>query len=322
MCMERVGQKISSSSFRSVFKIVDKEALHWFPGHMGKGLKQMQQKLRSVDCVIEVHDSRVPLSGRNIDFKYTIAGIKPHILVLNKVDLIQRKYIEKIETKLKNEYENIIFTNCKDQKCKGISELLSTAQHLINNSNRYNRSDANDFNIMIIGVPNVGKSSLVNALRVKHLHKGHASPVGAAPGITRSVLNKIKISEDPLFYMLDTPGILTPTVQDTEAGLKLSLCATLQDHLVGETVMADYLLYHLNKYEHFKYVSYFKLQNPTDDILIVLSQICRDRKKMLRIRNFENEYILKPDFDLAAKIMLTSFRNGDLGRIVLDEGLL
>ena len=83
-----MAQKIAKDSFRSVFKSIDKDVLHWFPGHMNKGLKQMQQKLRLIDCVIEVHDARIPISGRNADFKFTISGVKPHILVLNKFDLI------------------------------------------------------------------------------------------------------------------------------------------------------------------------------------------------------------------------------------------
>ncbi|KAK9892682.1 hypothetical protein WA026_021535 [Henosepilachna vigintioctopunctata] len=317
-----VKEKLSTLNFRSVFKVIDKEALQWFPGHMNKGFKQMQQKLRSVDCIVEVHDARVPISGRNNNFKCTISGIKPHILVLNKVDLIQRKYTDRIKSKLKGEYENILFTNCKDEKCKGVSGLLPLAKTLISQSDRFNRNDLEDFNIMIIGIPNVGKSSLINALRVKYLKKGHATPVGAVPGITRSVLTKIRICEDPLFYMLDTPGILTPHVGDAETGLKLALCATLQDHLVGPTVLADFLLYRLNKYEHFKYVKYFNLDQPTDDILFLLTQICKDRKKMIKMKNLQNEYILRPDFNVASHLMLRSFRNGDLGNIMLDEELL
>lgn len=317
-----MAQKINTSNFRSVFKVLDKEALHWFPGHMGKGLKQMQNKLRSVDCIFEVHDARVPISGRNDEFQHTIGGIKPHILILNKVDLIQRKYVDRIKANLNDKYENIIFTNCKNEKCRGLNELLPLAEQLIMNSDRFNRVGEENFNVMIIGIPNVGKSSLVNALRVKYLGKGHATPVGASPGITKSVLTKIKISEEPLFYMLDTPGILAPNVQNIEAGLKLSLCATLQDHLVGETVIADYLLFHLNKYEHFKYVKYFQLDKPHDDILVVLAEICKRYKMMIKMKNSLNQYIFRPDFHLAAKIMLKAFRTGELGHIVLDEGLL
>ncbi|KAI4466513.1 mitochondrial ribosome-associated gtpase 1 [Holotrichia oblita] len=318
-----MSQKLAANAFRSVFKTVDKETLHWFPGHMGKGLRKMQNKLKSVDCVIEVHDARIPLSGRNTDFKHTISGIKPHILVLNKVDLIPRKYLPQIREKLSTDCENIIFTNCKDHSCKGVKKLFPLAQELINQSDRFNRSNAEDYCIMIIGVPNVGKSSLVNSLRNKFLHKPNATAVGANPGMTRSVLTKIKINENPLFYMLDTPGILTPSVPNTEVGLKLALCATIQDHLVGEETIADYLLYWLNKHEMFKYVDVFKLKAATDDILEVLAHIAINNNKMLKFRDITNgAYVRRPDLDAAAKLMLQIFRNGGLGKIILDQNLL
>lgn len=314
--------KIATETFRSTFKIIDKDIVRWFPGHMGRGLKQMQQKLRSVDCIIEVHDARIPLSGRNTDFKYTISGIKPHILVLNKIDLIESKFIDRITNFLRNDYEHIVFTNCKNQKCQGVKKIFPLAQELINKSNRYNRSNEEDYNIMIIGVPNVGKSSLVNALRIKHLKKGKASHVGAAPGITKSVLHKIKMCENPLFYMLDTPGILTPNIKNVESGLKLALCATIQDHLVGEQIVADYLLYWLNRQQHFEYINYFKLDNPTDNILQLLTHISKLNGKTLKIKDHLNQYVIKPDLDIAAKYVLKAFRNGDLGKILLDEDLL
>ncbi|XP_023019929.1 mitochondrial GTPase 1 [Leptinotarsa decemlineata] len=313
---------VSGEAFRNTFKFANKDVIRWFPGHMGKGLKQMQQKLRSVDCIIEVHDARIPISGRNTDFKYTISGIKPHILVLNKVDLINKSMIPKIEETLKNEYQDIVFTNCNNQRCPGVKKLFPLAQKLINQSDRYNRSNEEDFNIMIIGVPNVGKSSLTNALRVKYLGKGNATSVGSNPGITRSVLHRIKMCEKPLFYMLDTPGILTPNIGNIEIGLKLALCATITDHLVGETIMADYLLYWLNKHSYFDYVKYFNADKPMDNILELLSHISKINNKTLKIRNHLNVYVIKPDFDLAAKIMLKAFRNGDLGRVVLDEDLI
>ncbi|KAF2900374.1 hypothetical protein ILUMI_05797 [Ignelater luminosus] len=231
-----MSQRFVGEVFRSTFKTVDKDVLHWFPGHMGKGLKQMQNKLKSVDCIIEVHDARIPFSGRNTEFKYKISGIKPHILVMNKVDLIPQEIIPQITQKLNKDCPNVVFTNCKNQKCKGIKSIFPLAQDLINNSDRFNRSNEEDFCIMIIGIPNVGKSSLVNSLRNRFLRKASAAPVGAVPGITRSVMNKIKMCEKPLFYMLDTPGILTPTIASTDVGLKLALCATIQDHLVGQIV--------------------------------------------------------------------------------------
>lgn len=106
------------NNFRTSFPVVSRELLNWFPGHMGKGIKQMQQKLKQVDCVIEVHDARIPLSGRNSEFKYTISGVKPHILVLNKKDKIDRRSQANIVDRLKyqdSESQHVLFTNCKDQ---------------------------------------------------------------------------------------------------------------------------------------------------------------------------------------------------------------
>ncbi|GJQ80754.1 hypothetical protein Trydic_g9346 [Trypoxylus dichotomus] len=316
-------QKLATDAFRSVFRTVDKETLHWFPGHMGRGLRKMQNKLKSVDCIVEVHDARIALSGRNTDFKRTVSGIKPHILVLNKSDLIPKKYIPQIKDTLCREYENIIFTNCKNHRCDGVKKLFPLAQDLINKSDRFNRSNAEDYCLMIIGIPNVGKSSLVNTLRNRFLHKPNASPVGANPGMTKNVLTKIKMCENPLFYMLDTPGILTPSVPNTEIGLKLALCATIQDHLVGENTIADYLLYWLNKHAIFKYVDIFKLKAASDDILEVLAQIAMNNAKMLKFRDINSgEYVRRPNLDAAAKLMLQAFRNGDLGKIMLDQDLL
>ncbi|XP_072387042.1 mitochondrial GTPase 1 [Diabrotica undecimpunctata] len=314
--------KLSPNTFRSVFKTIDKELLRWFPGHMNKGLKQMQHKLRSVDCIIEVHDARVPISGRNADFKYTVGGIKPHILVLNKADLIDKYYLHSIENKLKQEYRHIIFTHCKNQQCPGLLQVFPLAQKLIKESDRYNRSNEEDYNIMIIGIPNVGKSSLINALRTRYLGKGKATSVGAVPGVTRSVLHKIKLCEKPLFYMLDTPGILSPNISSVDAGLKLALCATVEDHFVGERILADYLLFWLNKHSHFDYVSYFNLTEPNDNILEVLTHIAEVNKKTIKFKDYTNNYVIRPDLDQAAHMMLRAFRVGNLGRVMLDEDLL
>ncbi|CAH1101520.1 unnamed protein product [Psylliodes chrysocephalus] len=314
--------KLAPNSFRSVFKTIDKDLVRWFPGHMGKGLKQMQHKLRSVDCIIEVHDSRIPISGINTDFKYTVSGIKPHILVLNKVDLIDARYKSLIENHLKDDYKHVIFTECKNQQCNGLKQIFPLAQKLIKESDRYNRATEEDCNIMIIGVPNVGKSSLINALRARYFGKGNATTVGAVPGVTRSVLHKIKLSDKPLFYMLDTPGILSPKISNVETGLKLALCSTIADHMVGERILADYLLYWLNKNEHFDYVKVFDLEEQSDNILDVLTHVAKVNKKYLKFKDTMNNYIIAPNLDHAANMFLKAFRTGNLGKIMLDEDII
>lgn len=310
--------------FRTKFHKVPKDVLTWFPGHMGKGLKVMQQKLKMVDCVIEVHDARIPFSGRNDEFKYSIHGVKPHIMVFNKKDLIDKSNFRAITRQIQQRegVRDVLFTNCRDQQCEGIRRLLPLASKLIADSDRFNRSEEKDFNLMIIGVPNVGKSSLINVLRNRHLKKTGAAAVGAVAGITRSVLNKIKISETPKVYLLDTPGILMPQISDTEQGLKLALCGCTQDHLVGDELIADYLLFRLNKAQNFDYVELMGLEAPTDDILEVLVTWARKNEKYQKIRNTDNRIVLRPNTTFAAQFMLKQFRTGILGKMFLDEELL
>lgn len=314
----------ASYNFRKKCPYIVKNLLHWFPGHMNKGLKQMQRKLNSVDCVIEVHDARIPFTGRNPVFTSTLIGSKPHILVLNKRDLTISSLIPRIKDQLKAEQniENVVFTNSKDQHCRGIKSLKPVMVDLIKGSNRYNRSEELDYNVMIMGVPNVGKSSLINMLRSNNMGNRHVLPTGAIAGVTRSVMTKIRINNDPVIFMLDTPGILEPSVTNVEMGLKLALCASLQDHLVGEEAIADYLLYWLNKHGKFKYVDYMGLTEPTDEINKVLIAGAIKFNRIRRTRDYDNTMRDVPDLLEVARTMIKAFRTGELGKLLLDEDLL
>ncbi|KPI92096.1 Mitochondrial GTPase 1 [Papilio xuthus] len=311
-------------NFRKKCPYVRKDLLRWFPGHMNKGLKQMQRKLSSVDCVIEVHDARIPFTGRNPVFTETMIGTKPHILVLNKRDLTISTLLPKIVDQLKAEenVQNVLFTNSKDQHCRGLKTLKPLMVDLIKNSNRYNRSEELDYNVMIIGVPNVGKSSLINMLRSKNMRIRHALPVGAVAGVTRSLMTKMRINDDPKIFMFDTPGILEPSVTDIEMGLKLALCASLQDHLVGEETIADYLLYWLNSHAKFKYVDYMGLEEPCDDIQKVLVSGAVKYNRIRRVRDFDGRTREVPDLLESARTMIKAFRTGELGRMFLDIDVL
>lgn len=309
-------------NLRDKFHVSSQDAIRWFPGHMTKGLKQMQQRLKSVDCIIEVHDARIPISGRYADFSRTLTGLKPHILILNKIDLADMKHSQSIVSELKKEgLSNILFTNLKYQGCKETKKILPLAKKLILNSNRYNRQAEESYSMMVIGVPNVGKSSLINRLRSNHLHLGKATHVGAEAGITRSVLTHIKISEDPNVYLFDTPGILAPTIKNVYTGLNLALVACLQDHVVGSHALADYLLFWLNKHSRFEYVEKVGLSEPNDNIQYVLTFIAAKLKKTLRIRGYQG-IEEKPDLKFAADYFVSLFRKGELGTYCLDIDVL
>lgn len=310
-----------SHCFRTAFKLNSKGIINWFPGHMGKGLRQMQQKLKQVDCIIEVHDARIPFSGRNSEFKHTISGVKPHILVLNKKDLADKTTFRSISEQIKKDegIDNVIYTNCKNQECTGIRKLIPLAKDIIMNSNRFNRTEIQDYCIMVIGVPNVGKSSILNVIRNRHLKKKKATAVGAIAGITRSVLNKIKVCENPLIYMIDTPGILEPRIRDDEMGMKLALCGCLKDDLVGEENIADYLLYLLNKQQNFSYTDLMGIDKPTDEICEVLIAGANKLNKIKKMKRIDGTMVVVPDVLYAAQYMIKYFRTGYFGPVNLDK---
>jgi ribosome biogenesis GTPase A len=311
-------------NFRKQFSFPTNDVTHFFPGHMARGLNQMQQKMRFVDCVIEVHDARIPLSGRNPNFQDTLT-VRPHLLVLNKMDLADRNLVRHVDAKLMTEQgiNRILYTNCKQQHSVGIRKhLIPAVMELLTGSHRFNRENVDSFNLLIIGLPNVGKSSLINALRRTHIKKGKATSVEPRAGVTRSVLEKIKVCDNPTLYVYDTPGIMVPKLTDIEVGMKLALCATLTDHIVGEEIIADYMLFWLNSHGYFSYVDYFNLPEPTDDILHFLSNIAKHHKAVMKHKSRTGEYIYKTNFDMAAKISLRAFREGKLGRFNLDENLV
>ncbi|XP_036145277.1 mitochondrial GTPase 1 [Monomorium pharaonis] len=319
--MTNTGGKVVAN-LRQTF--VSPNVLRWFPGHMTKGLRQMQQRLKNIDCILEVHDARVPISGRYADFSRTLTGLKPHIFILNKKDLADTRLTKTIVSTLNREgLSNILFTNLKSQHCKDMKQILPLAKKLMLNSQRYNRTAEESFSMMVIGVPNVGKSSLINRLRSNHLHLGKATHVGATAGVTRSVLTHIKISEDPIVYLIDTPGILAPSITDIHAGFKLALVGCLQDHIVGSQLLADYLLFWLNKNNRFEYVEKLDLPEPNDNILHVLTFIAAKLGKTTKVKNVRDGRLeVKPDLKSAADYFISLFRKGALGSYCLDIDLL
>ncbi|XP_066211711.1 mitochondrial ribosome-associated GTPase 1 isoform X5 [Saccopteryx leptura] len=299
------------------------------------GLKKMQSSLKLVDCVIEVHDARIPLSGRNPLFQETL-GIKPHLLVLNKMDLADLKEQQKIIQHLEGEgLKNIIFTNCiKDENIK---QIIPVVTELVGSSYRYHRGENVEFCIMVIGVPNVGKSSLINSLRRQHLRKGKATRVGSEPGITRAVMSRIQVCERPLMFLLDTPGVLAPRIESVETGLKLALCGTVLDHLVGEETLADYLLYTLNRHQLFgqpwlllavalyRYVQHYDLGEACDDVESVLKRVAVRLGKTQKVKVLTGTgdvNVTQPSYPAAARDFLRTFRSGLLGPVMLDRDAL
>lgn len=199
-----------------------------------------------------------------------------------------------------------------------------------------------EYNLIVCGIPNVGKSSLINALRKQHMvtpssRKGVA--VGKLAGVTRAVGNRVLVSDryGPRVYAFDTPGILEPSGVDVQVALRVALCGSVNvDSLatgMAETLV-DYLLYELNRQRRFEYVVRYALGEPTDDVLKLLLLICRNRRLVASAASRDVHFgtdrfaaatsagasaRAQPDVEGAARLVLHDFSEGRLGQLVLDE---
>ncbi|XP_069719765.1 mitochondrial ribosome-associated GTPase 1 [Phaenicophaeus curvirostris] len=306
-------------AFRESFDFGGRAVASWFPGHMAKGLRQMRGSLRRADCLVEVHDARIPLSGRNPLLQEAL-GIRPHVLVLNKMDLADPRRQSAVLEHLKQQgCPHVVFTDC--QRDSSVKKIIPLVAELVDKSPRYHRAENAAYSILVIGVPNVGKSSLINSLRRLHLKKGKATAVGGEPGITKAVLTRIQVCEKPLMYLVDTPGVLPPRLGDVETGMKLAVCGAIRDHLVGEDVMADYLLYALNKRQQFGYVQRYGLAEACDDIRVLLKHVALARGRTQKVKVLTgtgNVNVTTLNYPAAAYEFLRDFRAGRLGRVTLD----
>ncbi|MCI4376232.1 hypothetical protein PGIGA_G00185900 [Pangasianodon gigas] len=292
---------LSAVQFRTVFDFGQREVAHWFPGHMAKGLKQMRASLRNVDCIIEIHDARISFS------RMDLADTSNKLSILKQLE--------------RDGVKNVLFTDCLKQRDESIKKIVPLVTDLIENAPRFHREENRSYCLMVIGVPNVGKSSLINALRRTNLKKGKASRVGGEPGITKAVLTKIQVCERPIIHLLDTPGVLSPKIENVETGMKLALCGTILDHLVGEDIIADYLLFSLNRLQRFGYVERYDLDTPSDDIQHVLKCIAVKLGKTQRVKAITGVgdiTVRMPNYTAAAYDFIRAFRKGELGKVMLD----
>lgn len=311
-----------SGNFRKTFALPEGHRVQWFPGHMQKGIAQLLARLRSIDCVLEIHDARIPFSGRTPLFK-DMMKMKAHVLLLNKCDLADLSRKPDIVKKLQGEgVDKVLFTNLTAANSKIIKhQLFPLVVEAIHSKPRYNRETAEDYEMAVIGVPNVGKSTFINYVRRSHTTiKKKSLRVGAVAGVTKVLSGKIRANFNPPVFLMDTPGILTPQVSDLEEGMKLALCGCFPDHVVGEDLIADYMLFWFNKNSDFRYVEHFGLPEPTDNVKVLLNHVAKENQLVKRIKSPDSrEHQFFPDYVAAATLVLKQFREGGLGSVLLED---
>lgn len=229
---------------------------------------------------------------------------KPRIVVYNKLDLSLISPEQKRIVKTWDDPATVLFQNTKQGF--SISALLQCIKQKVS----YHGISVQGVRILVLGMPNVGKSTILNALRHVSLKKGKAAKTGAQPGITRSTNSIFKVLDDPTTYLIDTPGIMIPFVPNSTTMLKLGLVNCIKDSIIDPITLADYLLFVLNLNDNGTSYSEHYRTCSTNEIEGLLAEIGKRKGKLKRGGEV--------DIDAAAKVFIQDFRDGKLGQICLD----
>ncbi|KAL5717835.1 Short integuments 2 [Ranunculus cassubicifolius] len=218
--------------------------INWFPGHMAAATRAIRDRLKLSDLVIEVRDARIPISSVNGDLQ-SILSKKRRIIALNKKDLANQNIMHKWVRYFEENNQDCLLMNA--HSTNSVKKLLELVEFKLKEV----ISREPTLLVMVVGVPNVGKSSLINSInqiassRFPAQGKKKRATVGPLPGVTQDIAG-FKIAHQPSIYVLDSPGVLVPSIPDIETGLKLALTGSVKDSVVGEERLAQYLLAILN----------------------------------------------------------------------------
>lgn len=273
--------------------------INWYPGHMKKTREMIQENLKLVDAVVEVIDARIPVSSRNpiID---DIVRDKTRIVALNKIDLADGAQTESWKRELTAAGTYAIPVNCNTGA--GINQIFRCLD-LIREERERETVRRRPLRLMIVGVPNVGKSSLINKLTGKKSAK-----TGDRPGVTRG---KQWLTLTNGMQLLDTPGILWPKFEDPDVGLNLAFCGSIRDEILDvETLCLELIKVLLQDYSSLLEARY-KVEEISEDGLEAMEQIAHKRGFI-----FPGKRI---DYERTAKTVLDEFRGGKIGRITLER---
>lgn len=277
--------------------------INWYPGHMKKTRELIQANLKMVDVVIELLDARMPISSKNPTIDELIET-KKRIVVLNKHDLSDERILNAWIAYYKE--RGIVAIPINSLNGYGIKKLLSeikleTAE--LHEKMKEKGRVPRPTRIMIVGIPNVGKSSLINKLAGKKSAK-----VGNKPGVTRGK-QWIKINKD--LELFDTPGILWPKIDDQQVGMRLAFAGSIKDDILDvDTLGLRLIEYMMDKYPD-KLMERYKLSELDDDGVVVMEVIGRKRGCIMSGNQI--------DYSKVARLVLDEFRKGTIGRISLES---
>lgn len=277
--------------------------IQWYPGHMTKTRRQIEADLKQVDAVCEIVDARIPMSSRNPDID-SICGNKPRIVILNRMDLADPAATKRWAEFFKRKGMAAVPTDCKSRR--GIADFQPAVRTVL--KEKIERNAAKGMNrpvrVMIVGIPNVGKSTLINQISGRKGAKAENRP-----GVTRG---KQWVTVDNSLLLLDTPGILWPKFEDPQVGMMLAYTGAVKDGIMDVEELACYLIQLL----HRRYPQALKDRYGIDveeDLpgYELLEMAGRKRGFLISGGEINTERM--------AKVLLDEYRSGKLGKFTLEE---
>ena len=290
--------------------------INWYPGHMAKTKKQIIEDLKLIDVVVELLDARIPKSSRNPDIQEYIKD-KDRVIVLNKADLADEEQNRRWKEYFNKNGISAVITDSNSGK--GIDEVIKQIENVsMEKQKKYEDKGRNGRSIrtMIIGIPNVGKSSFINRVTKKNV-----AQVGNKPGVTRQKQwTRINKNID----LLDTPGVLWPKFENQEVALNLSYTGTIKDDVLEKVEIAYSLLKFLLEHYRKNVIERYKLDKEeieeilnnknnmeNENIMQVMYKIGQKRGTIVSGGNVDEEKV--------SNILLDEFRSGKLGKITIEK---
>ena len=283
----------------------DKKTINWYPGHMAKTKREISEKLNLIDVVYEVVDARMPLSSKIVDIDDLIKD-KPRIMVMTKYDLCDKEETDKMIKYYESLGYKVIPVDLIGNNTSGVKKIIDATNNImvdINNKRKEKGLMPRAGRVLIVGIPNAGKSTLINRLVGKK-----AAGVGNTPGFTKS-LSWIRINKD--LELLDSPGILWPKMEDQEAAHVLACLSSIKEEILNIDEIAIFVLRKLFELYPEKLEERYGITELDEDYIETYDAIAARRGALSRGG--------VADYEKVSNIIVRDLKNGYFGNITLDR---